>query len=225
MTEVLDRPTQSLALPPTPPSLFTSETGWRPIQDAQPAVEPATQPARTLLDIAISNRPMLVNMARGFVGCGSRAEDVVHDVFIKLIDFPNQDAVRQPAAYVARMVRNASIDACRSQTLENTYHADEDDGLDVPSPQCTPEVMAETRDTLRQVLAALEQLPARSRVAFEMVRLREETLKSTASALNVSQTLVHFMVRDAEKHCADSLDACNRGDAHPRYFDGCARRR
>ncbi|MDP9152867.1 MAG: RNA polymerase factor sigma-70 [Pseudomonadota bacterium] len=229
MTEVLDRPAQSPATPLIPPSLVSAGNAWRPVYDVQPATESPAQkaacPARTLLDIAISNRPMLVNMARGFVGCGSRAEDVVHDVFIKLIDFPNQDAVRQPAAYVARMVRNASIDACRSQTLENTYHADEDDGLDVPSPQCTPEVMAETRDTLRQVMAALEQLPARCRAAFEMVRLREETLKSTASALNVSQTLVHFMVRDAEKHCVDSLDACHRGDANPRYFDGCARRR
>ncbi len=85
---------------------------------------------------------MPVNMARGFVGCTSRAEDVVHDVFIKLIDFPKQDDVHQPAAYVARMVRNASIDACRYQSLENIYHADEEDGLDVPSPACMPEALA-----------------------------------------------------------------------------------
>lgn len=179
----------------------------------------------TLLDVLIDNRPMLVNLARGFVGCASLAEDVVHDVFIKLIDFPDQDAVRQPVAYVTRMVRNASIDAFRRQSLENTYHADEDDGLHVPSPEPSPEAALLVRDTLRHVYNALDQLPPRSRAAFEMVRLREETLQSTARALDVSQTLVHFMVRDAEKHCADCLDACNRGEAGPAFCSGRARRR
>ncbi|MEZ0601052.1 RNA polymerase factor sigma-70 [Paraburkholderia sp. IW21] len=178
-----------------------------------------------LLDVLIANRPMLVNLARGFVGCAGLAEDVVHDVFIKLIDFPDQDAVRQPVAYVTRMVRNASIDAFRRQSLENTYHADEDDGLHVPSPEPSPEAALLVRDTLRQVCNALEQLPPRSRAAFEMVRLREETLQSAARALDVSQTLVHFMVRDAEKHCADCLDACNRGVAGPAFCNGRARRR
>jgi RNA polymerase sigma-70 factor (ECF subfamily) len=178
-----------------------------------------------LLDVLISHRTMLVNVARSFVGCASRAEDVVHDVFVKLIDFPNQDAVRQPVAYVTRIVRNASIDACRRQSLENIYHAAEDDGLDVASPEPTPEALAMTRDALRRVSAALDDLPARSRAAFELVRLRDETLQSAARALNVSQTLVHFMVRDAERHCVECLDACNRGVACPAFCGGRARRR
>jgi RNA polymerase sigma-70 factor (ECF subfamily) len=58
-----------------------------------------------------------------------------------------------------------------------------------------------------------------------MVRLGDETLQTTARALNVSQTLVHFMVRDAERHCVDCLDARDRGVACPAYFSGRARRR
>ncbi|WP_408193137.1 RNA polymerase factor sigma-70 [Paraburkholderia sediminicola] len=179
----------------------------------------------TLLDLLIANRPMLVDLARGIVGCASLAEDVVHDLFIKLIDFPNQDAVRQPVAYVTRMVRNASIDAFRRQSLESSYHADEGDGLHVPSPEPSPEAALLVRDTLQHVYNALEQLPPRSRAAFEMVRLREETLQSTARALDVSQTQVHFMVRDAEKHCAACLDAGNRGAAGAMFCSGRARRR
>lgn len=33
----------------------------------------------------------------------------------------SQDAVRQPVAYVTRMVRNASMDEFRRQNLEDTY--------------------------------------------------------------------------------------------------------
>ncbi|WP_321800994.1 RNA polymerase factor sigma-70 [Caballeronia sp. J97] len=212
-----------------PPSNLSLDAFWprlEPVARADIAPElPERKPAEpSLLDLAIANRQMLVNMARGVVGCASRAEDVVHDVFVHLIDLPQQD-VRQPMGYIARMVRNASIDACRRQSLENVYRADEEDGFDVPSQELTPEARAQARDTLRRVCDALAQLPERNRAAFEMVRLREETLQSAARALNVSQTLVHFMVRDAQQHCADCLDACERNVACPAFVGGRARRR
>ncbi|KVN30622.1 RNA polymerase subunit sigma-70 [Burkholderia pyrrocinia] len=220
MAEVLERPAPAAA------NLFLGGHLDQPRSAAPRARRSAAPRAQgALLDVLIAHRAMLVNLARSFVGCVSRAEDVVHDVFVKLVEFPNQDAVRQPVAYVTRMVRNASIDACRRQSLENVYHAEEDDGLDVPSPEPTPEAALMTRDTLRRVCAALDDLPERSRAAFEMVRLREETLQSAARALNVSQTLVHFMIRDAERHCAECLDACQRGVACPVFFGGRARRR
>jgi len=158
-----------------------------------------------LLDVLIEHRHRLVTLAASLIGCGSRAEDVVHDLFVKLAAFPNQEAIRQPVAYVTRMVRNAAMDACDRQTLENTWHAGPEDGLDVASSDPGPEAALATRDALRQALDALAQLPERTRAAFELVRLREETLQDTARALNVSPTLVHFMVRDAVKHCADCV--------------------
>jgi RNA polymerase sigma factor (sigma-70 family) len=158
-----------------------------------------------LLDVLIEHRHMLVTLAASFVGCGSRAEDVVHDVFVRLMAFPNQHAIRQPVAYVTRMVRNAAMDVCDRETLESTWHADAKDGLDVASSEPGPEAALATRDELRHAFDALAQLPERTRAAFEFVRLREETLQDTARVLNVSQTLVHFMVRDAAKYCADCV--------------------
>ena len=215
---------------PATPAAGRSSSATAPMRylKASPA-RAALQSGKTcegcLLDVIIEHRPMLIGVARSVVGCASRAEDVVHDVFLKLTELPDHEGIRQPLAYVTRMVRNASIDACRRQSLENVYHTEEDDGFDVPSPEPTPEAALMTRDTLRRVWAALDDLPARSRAAFEMVRLREETLQTAARALNVSQTLVHFMVRDAERHCAECLDACHRGVACPVFLGGRARRR
>lgn len=164
-----------------------------------------------LLDVLVSHRASLIQFARSFVGCVSRAEDVVHDVFIKLTGFRNQDDIRQPLAYVMRMVRNASIDACRRQSLESVWYACEEEGLDVASPEPSPEAALLTRDALRSAFDALAELPERTRCAFERVRLREETLQETARALGVSQTLVHFMVRDAARHCADCMEGAGGG--------------
>ncbi|MBI0328755.1 RNA polymerase factor sigma-70 [Burkholderia plantarii] len=186
---------------------------------AQPA-------AGALVEVLVRHRAMLVQVARGVLGCASRAEDVVHDVCVRLVDFLNQDAIRQPLAYVTRMVRNASIDVCRRQSLETTWFADQAEApeLEVASPAPTPEAAVLTRDALRRVQHALAAIPARSRTAFEMVRLREETLEATANALDVSQTLVHFMVRDVTRHCAESLAALDRGAAPP-AFAAAPRRR
>jgi RNA polymerase sigma-70 factor (ECF subfamily) len=186
------------------PRAFPPQTGKRRREPGQTA-DAAGGCGGALLDVLIGHRPSLVTLAASFVGCGSRAEDVVHDVFVKLVAFPNQDAIRQPVAYVTRMVRNAAMDACDRETLESAWQADAEDGLDIASSDPGPEAALATRDALRHAFAALAQLPERTRAAFEFVRLREETLQDTARVLNVSQTLVHFMVRDAAKHCADCV--------------------
>lgn len=170
----------------------------------------------SLVEALIAHRSMLIGVARGVVGCRAHAEDVVHDVLIKLIQLPAQGAIARPLAYVTQMVRNASIDNLRRQTLESLYRAADDEGLDVPAPQPTPEAALMTRDALQHTCDALGQLPERTQAAFELVRLREQTLQDAARALQVSQTLVHFMVRNAVQHCADYLDAVDTpGRAEP----------
>jgi RNA polymerase sigma factor (sigma-70 family) len=229
MAEVLVRQEPSTLMPGKPVGRSASTAApaaRRPRRSsAATGCEHGTKAAEsTLLDVLIDNRPALVQLAQELIGCASLAEDVVHDVFIKLVDFRQQGAVRQPVAYVTRIVHNAAIDVCRRQSQDS---GDEhaacacDDDLHAPSP----EAALVARDTLQQVFDALNQLPPRSRTAFEMVRVREETLQHTARALDVSQSQVHFMVRDAQQHCVDCLDASNRGVAGPAYCGSRVRRR
>jgi RNA polymerase sigma-70 factor (ECF subfamily) len=143
----------------------------------------------------------LINVANTITGCRCRAEDVVHDVFIKLAETVSTESLRQPLAYLVRMVRNLAIDHYRRRTFECYHYIDEEDGLDVPSPTAGPEAMAMHRDLLQQVSVALARFPQRTRKAFEMVRIDEHSLKDAAAELGVSQTLVHFMVREVTEHC------------------------
>lgn len=212
----------SVPMMPTMPSAWADRHG--------PCIHSASTPSSAptlgaLLEVLIANRQMLVNVARGFVGCMSQAQDVVHDVSIKLVDFPNQESIRQALAYVTRMVRNASIDVCRRQRLELTYRADEEEGAEIASSAPSPEATLMAREALSQVDDALARMPPRTRDAFHRVKIGNETLQSTARALNVSQTLVHFMIKDAEQYCAACLDARSRGKPCPEFASGCARLR
>ena len=149
----------------------------------------------------VGNRSFLVGVAHAITGCRWRAEDVVQDVFIKVSESSPVEALRQPLAYLIRMVRNLAIDHYRRRAFECCHYVDEENGFDVPSPYAGPEATVMHRDLLRQVSAVLATFPQRTRKAFEMVRLDELSLKDAAAQLGVSQTLVHFMVRDVTEKC------------------------
>ena len=151
--------------------------------------------------VLIANRNLLINVANAITACRCRAEDVVHDVFIKVTEAAPPESLRQPLAYLIRVVRNLAIDHYRRRTFECYHYIDAEDGLEVPSPAAGPEAMAMHRDLLRQVSKALDRFPQRTRKAFEMVRIDEHSLKDAAAELGVSQTLVHFMVREVTEHC------------------------
>ncbi len=154
-----------------------------------------------IVSVLIANRAHLVNTAAAITGCRCRAEDVVQDVFLKVAEHVPDEEVRQPVAYLTRMVRNLAIDHYRRRAFESCHYEEGDEGLDVASPFAGPEGAAIHRDLLRRIADGLAQLPARTQAAFEMVRLADLTLQEAARQLGVSQTLVHFMVRDATAHC------------------------
>ena len=69
---------------------------------------------------------------------------------------------------------------------------------------------------LRIVMAALQELPERTRHAFELHRLEGVSQRDIAERLKVSPTLVNFMVRDAHNHCRSKLlDHDMEGDIVP----------
>ena len=155
------------------------------------------------------HRSILVNAAAAVTGCRCRAEDVVHDVFLKVAVSTPVNIICQPLAYLVRMVRNQAIDHYRRQSFERGHYEEGNDGFDVPSPWGGPETNVIQRDLLKHVSAALSSLPVRTQNAFEMVRLGNMTLKEVAQKLEVSQTLVHLMVRDATRHCLDCVRDTN----------------
>jgi RNA polymerase sigma factor (sigma-70 family) len=151
--------------------------------------------------VLITNRNFLVNLATTIVGSHSLSEEVVQDVYINVIENTGAELIRQPLAYLVRMVRNLAIDYMRRRAFECRLYVEEEDGINIPSFCSEPEIQTIQHDLLGQISSMLASLPLRTRTAFEMVRFDDCTLKETAAKLKVSQTLVHFMVRDVTRRC------------------------
>ena len=157
-----------------------------------------------LQDLFWKHRDALLRTATPITGCRYWAEDVVHDAFIRLMEAPAREDIQQPLGYLFRVVRNLAIDKSRRLSLEARYH-DDADITTVPVDHTSPERIASEQDSLRRVAKALKELPERTQKVFEMHRLNGITQKQIAFDLDISPTLVNFIIRDATVHCCGSL--------------------
>lgn len=156
-----------------------------------------------LLERATQLRPTLLRIARRRTGCPYRAEDVVQDVFLKLLQTPAPDADGITDAYIRRMVSNLAIDRCRRCALERTLFASLDDP-DIPPPRQTS--TAETRllsaDGLRCVASELRRMPRRDRRIFLLHRLDGIPQKDIADTHRLSRASVCGIIRKTHDRCA-----------------------
>jgi RNA polymerase sigma-70 factor (ECF subfamily) len=174
--------------------------------DVEPEeLDPAEPAEGGLLHIYLSNRHALINAAMRVLGSRHHAEDIVQDAFLRLQSVSPAEGIRSQASYLFRVVRNLAIDSYRRQGLEQKWKAPEEEGLHVPAPQSGPDVAAQKRQALAALSEALQELPPRTRQAFEMCRVQGMTQKEVAVALGVSTTLVNFMITDALIHCRASM--------------------
>jgi RNA polymerase sigma-70 factor (ECF subfamily) len=154
------------------------------------------------VQVFIDHQAILVKIAMRIMGCRSRAEDVVQDAYFRLESAPDlTTSFRAQLGYLFRIVRNLAIDHYRKQALEQKYSGTEEEGLNVVIQGASPENCHINFTLLETIADALNELPNRTRYAFEMYRLHGSMQKDIAKELGVSPTLVNFMVRDALIHC------------------------
>lgn len=165
-----------------------------------------------LLNALICNRPRLVSIAARILASEELAEDVVQDAMLKACDLAGTDP-NCPLRFACRMVRNLAIDRVRRRRWEQR-HALPSEGLAaVEAPIADAQCALEGCEALRIVLAALDELPERTRRVFMAHRLDGVPQKTLAAESGVSPTLINFMIRDAQQYCLARLEAHEHGHA------------
>jgi RNA polymerase sigma factor (sigma-70 family) len=162
--------------------------------------------ANGLLRTMICHRATLVSVANRILRCRHLAEDVVQDAALKACQIEAGAAPECPLRFSCSVVRNLAIDRARRCALERRHAAPAELGDDVAATGDDPLHHVESRQALDVVLAALAELPTRTRMAFEMHRFHDVPQKNIAVALGVSPTLVNFMIRDAQNLCRQRLE-------------------
>jgi RNA polymerase sigma-70 factor, ECF subfamily len=105
-------------------------------------------------------RPSLIRVAYRMLGSVADAEDIVQDTFLRWLDV-DRDAVREPAAFLRRVVTRLCLDRLKSVRRERETYV----GSWLPEP-VVESGEAELDDVTLPLLMALERLSPLERAAF-----------------------------------------------------------
>ncbi|UEX77580.1 sigma-70 family RNA polymerase sigma factor [Sediminicurvatus halobius] len=156
-----------------------------------------------LIDTLLLHRDALVSQVLPIVGGRAQAEDVVHELFLRLARRDSDAGVRQPLAFLHRAARNLAQDELRHERMV-ARHGERQSGL-APEHAPSAEHCSGERQALERVQQALAALPRDCRAAFEMHRLGGYTHREIAAALGISASMVDKHIRRALTACRDAL--------------------
>lgn len=149
-------------------------------------------------------RRELVDYATMLIHDRASAEDVVQDAFVRFrVSMDGDEAITDRRQYLRRIVRNLTLDWRRRLSIVRTHFDSEYPADTIAEQLPNPEQALAARQELRLVLAAIAELPQRTRIALELHRFEGWKLKDIASRLDISVTLTHSFIQDG-------LDACRR---------------
>ena len=117
----------------------------------------SSQDAAAVFD---SQRPLLIRVAYRMLGSVAEAEDVVQDAFLRWLDV-DRDAVREPEAFLRRVVTRLCLDQLKSARRRRETYV----GPWLPEP-VVESAEDEVDDVTLPLLMALERLSPLERAAF-----------------------------------------------------------
>jgi RNA polymerase sigma-70 factor (ECF subfamily) len=152
-------------------------------------------------DLYRHHRQPLLLTAWNILRCPCLAEDAVHSAFARLAKL--RKPPYQPKLYVFRAVRNAALDFARARARRR----EEPIPADIDRVSC--EFLADGRDSLSAVSAALEKLDALAREVVELHIHSALTFHEIAALLEQPLPTVASRYRRALEKLRETLEVCH----------------
>lgn len=134
------------------------------------------------------------------LGSADRAEDALHDTWLRLHSAKTPDIVEKPRQYLLRMARNLALK--REQTERKALTLDDARAaLNLADDAPDPERVAAARSEARVLDEALAELTPRRRAILLASRVEGMPLRDIAERLDLSQRMVEMELKLALIHC------------------------
>lgn len=141
------------------------------------------------------------------IGSGPENEDLVQEVFERLLRQPNLNALERLDGYVFTVATNLLRDRSRKQASHPAGYVTLDRIAESKEPnlreEITPERVLIGEDAMSRFLAAIAELPVRTRTVLMLRRFEGMEFKAIACQLGIS-------VSAAEKHMLRAVDGLSR---------------
>ncbi|MBP5856543.1 sigma-70 family RNA polymerase sigma factor [Marivibrio halodurans] len=161
-----------------------------------------------ILALYTAHRSALVEYASGITGNRAHAEDLVQEAWVRMDRAARKEPPKEPLRYLYRIVRNLAFDGRRSLARERQVISGEDvagAAARGASPDPSPEAVALYKAEFERLVAAMDELPERTRIALEMHRIGGCKLREIAAFLDISLPMAHVLVAQGVEHCKRRL--------------------
>ncbi len=140
------------------------------------------------------------------IGSGPECEDLVQEVFERLLRKPNLSTVERLDGYVFTVAANLLRDRSRQHGVQPADYVTLDgitESNEHLREEITPERVLMSTDAMDRFLAAIAELPERTRMVLMLRRFEGLEFKAIARQLGIS-------VSAAEKHMLRAVDGLSR---------------
>jgi len=127
--------------------------------------------------------------------------EVVQEAFTRVLAKVGERPIERPRDYLFRAALNLLTDRSRRRSVASPVNTTHDEQWIDPRP--CPRRVAELRDEIARIQAAIGSLPPRTQQVFAMHRQRGMSYAQIAGELRISESAV-------EKHIMRALETCRR---------------
>lgn len=163
------------------------------LPEAEP--ENAAATAERLALLYRERAPALQRRIRARLRSSEEASDIVQDAFARLLAAGARQVLRQPEAFLNRIVRNLLIDRAR-RGASQALHMPIDDA-NAPMVRPTQEDAIELEEMRMRYREAVDALPERMREVFVLHRVDGLSYRAIAERLEISHRTVEWHVAEA----------------------------
>lgn len=117
-------------------------------------------------------------------------DDVVQEVYYKVLIMDCLDHVKEPRAFLVRMARNIVTDRLRREAIVSIEAMASIEELAVEDSAPSPERVVQARSELTWVIGLIANLPERCKQVFQARRIYGLSQKETAETLGISEGIV-----------------------------------
>lgn len=135
------------------------------------------------------------------------AADLVHEACLRFLQVENKDTIREPRAFLFRIVANLGIDFWRKEKNRNQRKMDyEDLNFDAfKSNHPGPEACMMATLQVEALLDALAEMPETHRHAFVLNKFEGLTHAAIAKRFGMQEKTVQRQIAVVVAHCAERL--------------------
>ncbi len=128
-------------------------------------------------------------LSRG-VPVGIDPDDVIQEAYAILAEQESVEGIRHPRAYLFQVARSIVVRHVRRARIVSIQTVEDLERLEHPDEAASPERLAIDRDELRRLAQAIAAMPAKTREAFVLRRVKGLPQREIAARMRISENTV-----------------------------------